>query len=451
MSTIIIEGGTLVNEESVFRGDILIRGDKIAALGDISSENIEAGAQIIDASGLIVMPGVIDDQVHFREPGMTHKGTIFSESRAAAAGGVTSYMEMPNTSPPTTTEDLLRQKLKLASETSFVNYGFYLGATNDNLDHLLSTDTSLYCGVKVFMGSSTGNMLVDNEDTLKGIFSSVNSIIACHCEDEKIIKENLEQALAIHGEKIPIDKHPLIRSREACLTSSSKAVELAREYGTRLHLLHLSTADELALLDDRPVTDEKLITAEACLHHLWFDDTAYEKRGSFVKWNPAIKGASDRKALIDGVNSDLIDIVATDHAPHTIDEKSNNYMNAPSGGPLVQHSLVAMTELYHRGEVTLETIVRKMCHNPATIFGIKERGFLRKGYKADIAIVDPARPQKVWYDNILYKCAWSPFSGEMFLSSVVTTIVNGTIVYDKGRFDEGYRGEALSYSQSRNS
>lgn len=445
MSAIYIYGGTLVNEKRVFSGDLLIVDEQIAAIGNINPSLVPGNAVRINATGRLVIPGIIDDQVHFRDPGLTHKGSIATESRAAVAGGITSFMDMPNTKPPTINEEALRAKLAIAADSSLINYAFFLGATNDNIDDLLACNDSLYCGVKVFMGSSTGNMLVDSDTALRAIFKNIKAPVACHCEEESIIKGNLEKARLKFGEKIPPDQHPIIRSREACFTSSAKAVALAREYNTRLHILHLSTAEETKLFDNTLPLAEKRITGEACIHHLWFDDTYYDTKGNFIKWNPAIKSAFDRKALQAAVNNDLIDIVATDHAPHTIDEKSTSYLNAPSGGPLVQHSLVAMLELYHQKVFSLETIVEKMCHNPAILFNIKERGFLREGYKADVCIVNPDNPWKVWYDNILYRCGWSPFSGITFRSKVEKTIVNGTLVYDDGKILESYRGQQLAF------
>ena len=445
MNVIHIKKGTIINEGRRFAGDLLIANEKIAAIGNIDKSIVPDNARIIDANGMYVIPGIIDDQVHFREPGLTHKGSIFTESRAAAAGGVTTFMEMPNTNPPTTTKANLLAKLAIANETSLINYAFYLGATNDNINDLLDTDRSLYCGIKVFMGSSTGNMLVDNEATLREIFRNVKAPVACHCEEEEIVKRNFESARLKYGNKIPVYLHPEIRSREACLTSSSKAVALAREYGTRLHILHLSTADEIKLFDNNKPLDQKLITGEVCVHHLWFDEAAYDIKGNFIKWNPAIKTAFDRKALREAVNNDLIDIIATDHAPHTIEEKSRSYNEAPSGGPLVQHSLVAMLELHHQGIISLEKIVEKMCHNPALLFRIEERGFIREGYKADICIVNPDDPWKVWYDNILYRCGWSPFTGQTFKSKVMTTVVNGNIVYDNGIINNDYRGQQVRF------
>lgn len=447
MSAIYIYGGTLVNEKRVFSGDLLIVDEQIAAIGNINPSLVPGNAVRINATGRLVIPGIIDDQVHFRDPGLTHKGSIATESRAAVAGGITSFMDMPNTKPPTINEKALRAKLAIAADSSLINYAFFLGATNDNIDDLLSCNDSLYCGVKVFMGSSTGNMLVDSDTALRAIFKNIKAPVACHCEEESIIKGNLEKARLKFGEKIPPDQHPIIRSREACFTSSAKAVALAREYNTRLHILHLSTAEETKLFDNTLPLAEKRITGEACIHHLWFDDTYYDTKGNFIKWNPAIKSAFDRKALQAAVNNDLIDIVATDHAPHTIDEKSTSYLNAPSGGPLVQHSLVAMLELYHQKVFSLETIVEKMCHNPAILFNIKDRGFLREGYKADVCIVNPDNPWKVWYDNILYRCGWSPFSGITFRSKVEKTIVNGTLVYDDGKILESYRGQPLKFDR----
>jgi dihydroorotase len=447
MASIYIYGGTLINENRVFNGDLLITGEKITAIGEIKPASVPSDAVRINAHGRLVIPGVIDDQVHFREPGLTHKGSIATESRAALAGGITSFMDMPNTNPPTINEKELRSKLKTAADSSLINYAFYLGATNDNIDDLISTDPSLYCGVKVFMGSSTGNMLVDNEKALRDIFRNVKTPVACHCEDEKTITNNLAAAKEKYGEKIRPDLHPVIRSREACFTSSAKAVALAREFNTRLHVLHLSTADEMKLFDNQVPLSQKRITAEVCVHHLWFDDTAYDVKGNFIKWNPAIKSAFDRKALREAINNDLIDIIATDHAPHTIEEKSNSYLKAPSGGPLVQHSLVAMLEMYHQGIFSLEKIITKMCHNPAILFNIRERGFLREGYKADICIVNPDKPWKVWYDNILCRAAWSPFTGVTFRSAVEKTIVNGSIVYDNGRIMEDYRGQQLEFDR----
>ena len=409
------------------------------------SENwkIPAGTTIIDAAGLLLLPGVIDDQVHFREPGLTHKGSIFTESRAAVAGGITSFMDMPNTNPQTVTIEALDEKYRLGAENSLINYSFLIGATNDNLSEVMKADPAQVCGIKVFMGSSTGNMLVDNEKALRELFRRAHMPVSAHCEDEPTVRRNSEIQRKIFGDNIPVSLHPVIRSREACFISSSHAINLAKEYNTRLHIFHLSTADEMKLFSNEKPLSEKRITGEVCVHHLWFDDSDYETLGTRIKWNPAIKTKFDREALIDGVNSDRIDVIATDHAPHTLEEKSNSYFKAPSGGPLVQHSLVIMLELWHRKVISLEKIVEKMCHNPAILFNIRERGFLREGYKADLCIVDPENEWSVSKDNILYKCGWSPFEGTTFRSKVVKTIVNGTIVYDNGMYQRGLQGREI--------
>jgi len=408
---------------------------------------IPEGTRIINAEGLLLIPGVIDDQVHFREPGLTHKGDIYSESKAAAAGGITSFMDMPNTIPQTVTIEALNEKYRIGAERSVINYSFLIGATNDNLNEVLKADPATVCGIKIFMGSSTGNMLVDNESALRELFRLAHMPISTHCEDENTIKRNTEAYRKIHGENSPFNLHPLIRSRDACYISSSNAVKLAKEYNTRLHIFHLSTADEMKLFSNDVPLSQKRITAEVCVHHLWFDDSDYEEHGARIKWNPAIKTKFDRESLCEAVKNDLIDIIATDHAPHTIEEKSNSYFKAPSGGPLVQHSLVAMLELYHRGIFPLEKIIEKMCHNPAILFNIKGRGFIREGYKADLCLVDPSDPWTVSKENILYKCAWSPFEGTTFKSKVRMTIVNGTVVYDKGAINEDYRGQRLLFER----
>ena len=447
MNSIFIKNATIINEGRTFRGDLLIKGEYISSIAPPGQITVPEKAHIIDASGLLLIPGVIDDQVHFREPGLTHKGDIHTESRAAVAGGITSFMDMPNTIPQTVTTKLLDEKFQTGSENSFANYSFYIGATNTNLDEVMKADPSEVCGIKLFMGSSTGNMLVDNEDTLRELFSKAAMPVACHCESEPIIKRNSEIYRGKYGEDVPVKMHPYIRSREACFVSSSYAVNLAREYNTRLHILHLSTADEMKLFKNELPLEQKRITGEVCVHHLWFDETSYDEKGTFVKWNPAIKTRFDRDALLNGTNNDLIDVVATDHAPHTIEEKNNSYFKAPSGGPLVQHSLVVMLELWNRNLITIEKIVEKMCHNPAILFNIKERGFIREGYKADLILADPDDPWTVSKENILYKCGWSPFEGTTFRSKVVTTIVNGNIVYDRGVFDEDYRGQRLVFDR----
>jgi dihydroorotase len=447
MSGIIIQNATIINEGRSFRGDLLIKDETISAIGSPGQLKIPKDARTIDATGLLLIPGIIDDQVHFREPGLTHKADIFSETRAAAAGGITSFMDMPNTIPQTVTLEALACKNKLGSEKSLINYSFYLGATNNNLREVLKADPSETCGIKLFMGSSTGNMLVDNETALQELFKRTTLIVAAHCEDESIIRKNSEIYLQKYGEDVPVNMHPIIRSREACFKSSSHAVNLAKEYNTRLHILHLSTADEMKLFTNEIPLKEKRITGEVCVHHLWFDDSDYDKLGARIKWNPAIKTRYDRDSLINGLKSGLTDIVATDHAPHTSEEKSNSYFKCPSGGPLVQHSLVAMLELWHKKTFSLEMIVEKMCHNPAIIFNIRRRGFIREGYNADLCLVDPQNPWTVSSENILYKCGWSPLEGITFSSKVIMTIVNGTVVYDNGVFNEDFRGQKLMFNR----
>ncbi len=447
MSSILIKNATIINEGNRFRNDLLIKDESISAIGNSDEWHIPNETVIIDAKGLLLIPGVIDDHVHFREPGLTYKGDIFSESGAAAAGGVTSFMDMPNTNPPTVTIDLLNEKYLIGSENSVTNYSFYLGATNTNSDEVMKADPREVCGIKLFMGSSTGNMLVDDENALKELFSRSSLPVSAHCEDEFKIRKNIEKYRAIYGEDIPANIHPLIRSREACFSSSSHAVELARKYNTRLHVLHLSTADEMKLFSNELPLSRKRITAEACVHHLWFDESSYDQLGNLMKWNPAIKTRFDRDALIKGVNNDLIDVIATDHSPHTLAEKTNIYFKAPSGGPLIQHSLVAMLELWHRKIFSLEKIVTMMCHNPAILFNIRGRGFIREGYKADLCLVDPENPWTVSKDNILYNCGWSPFEGTIFRSRVIRTIINGTIVYDNGVINEDYRGQRLLFDR----
>jgi dihydroorotase len=447
MDNIFIKNATIINEGRTFRGEVLIRDEIISAVTSPGQIAIPEKAHIIDAKGLLLLPGIIDDQVHFREPGLIHKGDIFTESRAAVAGGITSFMDMPNTYPQTVTNALLNEKFRLGSESSLANYSFYIGATNTNLDEVMNADPSGVCGIKLFMGSSTGNMLVDNETALRNLFSKAGIPVACHCEAEPIIRRNTEIYRKRYGEVVPVNMHPLIRSREACFLSSSYAVKLAKEYNTRIHILHLSTADEMKLFSNELPLSQKRITGEVCIHYLWFDDTAYEDKGTLVKWNPAIKTRFDREALLNATINDVIDIIATDHAPHTAEEKNNSYFNAPSGGPLVQHSLVVMLELWHRKLISAEKIVEKMCHNPAILFNIRERGFIREGYKADLCLVNPDDPWTVAKDNILYKCGWSPFEGTTFRSKVRMTIINGSIVYDNGVIDNDYRGQRLIFQR----
>jgi len=445
---ILIKNATVINEGRQFTGSLLIENEFIREIG-YGSDPISAPDQalVIDATDQILIPGVIDDQVHFRDPGLVHKGSIKSESKAALAGGVTSYMDMPNTLPQTTTQELLEQKYEIASANSSANYSFYLGATNNNLDEILRTDPKTVCGIKVFMGSSTGNMLVDDPDALEKIFSNTKSLIAVHCEDEQTIQKNIHHYRKIFGENLPVEYHPLIRSREACYKSSSYAVELARKHGTRLHLLHLSTSDELELLDNSAALKNKKITAEVCVHHLWFCDEDYSRYGNRIKWNPAIKTGRDREALFNGVLNNLIDMVATDHAPHTMEEKDNSYFKAPSGGPLIQHSLQIMLEFFHKNKISLEKIVEKMCHAPAEIFKIDRRGFIKEGHYADLVLIDLNKPYEVTRDNILYKCRWSPFEGFVFNSSVTHTFLNGKLAYQNGKIDESIKGERLRFNR----
>lgn len=447
MSSILIKNATIINEGRSFHSDLLIADEVISAIGNADEMRIPDATKTIDAKGLLLLPGIIDDQVHFREPGLTHKGDILSETRAAAAGGVTSFMEMPNTIPQTVTIDALNNKYILGSEKSLINYSFLIGATNDNIDEILKADPENVCGIKIFMGSSTGNMLVDKESALRELFKRAHMIISTHCEDENTIKKNSDYYMQKYGENVPFNMHPIIRSREACFISSSYAINLAKEYNTRLHIFHLSTADEMRLFSNSQPLREKRITAEVCVHHLWFEESSYEDKGSLIKWNPAIKTRFDREALRNAVNNNTIDIVATDHAPHTLAEKSNNYFKAPSGGPLIQHSLVAMLELWHKKIFSIEKVVEMMCHNPAILFNIRKRGFIREGYKADLCLVNPEKPWTVTKENLLYKCGWSPFEGETFRSKVAKTFVNGTIVYDDGIINEDYRGQRLLFDR----
>ena len=449
MNAILIKNATIVNEGMSMRGHLLCDNGRIEKIfyEDIPGNAGNHADRIIEAENKILIPGVIDDQVHFREPGLTHKADISSESKAAVAGGITSYMEMPNTSPPTTTNALLKEKIEIAKRSSFANFSFYLGATNDNIGELAAADPLTVCGIKIFMGSSTGNMLVDDEATLRSIFSRIKLPVAVHCEDEATIQANTLAHKRKFGDNLPVIMHPAIRSEEACYLSSSYAVELAREYGTRLHVLHISTERELKLFDSITPVEKKNITAEVCIHHLWFDQSDYAKLGTKIKWNPAIKTHRDKEALIRAVNEGTIDVIATDHAPHTLREKSNSYFNAPSGGPMVQHSLVAMIELVKKGRITLEKIVEKMCHTPATIFGINDRGYIREGYFADLVLLDMDSSWTVSRENILYKCGWSPMEGQTFSSRVTHTIVNGRIVYEDGIFNEQPAGKQLTFKR----
>lgn len=446
MSTFLIKNARIVNEGSIFEGDVLIENEIIRQI----AENISAKSSdciIIDAEGSFLIPGVIDDQVHFREPGLTHKGDIASESKAAVAGGITSYIEQPNTVPNAVTQELLEDKYQIASKTSHANYSFMMGGTNDNLEEVLKTNPKNVAGIKLFLGSSTGNMLVDNQDVLEKIFSSTKMLIAVHCEDEATIKANLEKYIAQYGEDIPVNVHHLIRSDEACYLSSSKAIELAKKTGARLHVFHISTAKELDLFTNKIPLEKKQITAEVCIHHLWFTDADYETKGSLIKWNPAVKTQEDKDALWKALLDDRIDVIATDHAPHTLEEKSNPYTTCPSGGPLVQHALVAMMENYSKGKISMEKIVEKMCHNPAKIFKIENRGFIKEGYFADLVIVNPHMPWNVKKENIIAKCGWSPFEGINFKSRVTHTFVNGKLAYSNGKVKDIIAGQRLTFDR----
>ncbi len=450
MNKTILYNALIVNENKTFKGGIIINNELIESIfeGNIPQGLLLSDYNAIDIDGKLLIPGVIDDQVHFRDPGLTHKGDLFTESRAAVAGGITSFMDMPNVKPQTTSFDLLNERNEIAASKSLANYSFYIGATNDNLEELLKIDPKNTCGVKLFMGSSTGNMLVDNSDTLEAIFKSIQTMpIAIHSEDESTIKANLAAYKEKFGENIPVEYHPIIRNAEACYRSSAIAVELAHKYNTHLHILHISTAKEMELLDNSKPVSEKRITAEVCVHHLWFDDRDYASKGAFIRWNPAIKSEADKKALVEAVLNNKIDIIATDHAPHLLEEKTGLYTQSMSGGPLIQHSLIVMLEMYHQGKITIEKIVEKMCHTPADLFKVSKRGYLREGYYADIAIVDLHAPEMVSKSNILYKCGWSPFEGDTFKSKVLMTFVNGTLVYNNGTINDEYRGKKLTFNR----
>ena len=427
-------------------GDLLIGDKKILKIA--SSINVKSNnTKIIDAKGKFLMPGMIDDQVHFREPGLTHKANIATESKAAIAGGITSYIEMPNTIPNATTISELNKKFDIASNTSYANYSFMFGGTNDNLDEILKVDPKKVAALKLFLGSSTGNMLVDNPKVLEEIFSKTDLLIAVHCEDEQTIRNNTNEYIKQFGDNIPIKMHPVIRSEESCYLSSSKAIELAKKTGARLHVFHLSTAKEMSLFSNKQSLIDKKITAEVCIHHLWFSDEDYESKGTLIKWNPAVKKSSDRKALWDALLNDKIDVIATDHAPHTLDEKSNSYLKAPSGGPLVQHAVVALMESYQKGRISLEKLVEKMCHNPAILFQIEKRGFIREGYYADLILIDPNDPWTVNKNNILYKCGWSPFEGITFNSKITHTFLNGSLVYHNNKFSKDKAAMQLTFNR----
>ena len=441
----LIKNATIVNENKTFTGDVLIENNIIKEVSTqiSASENTE----VIDAKGKYLIPGFIDDQVHFREPGLTHKGNIESESRAAAAGGITTFIEQPNTVPQATTQELLENKFEIASKTSYVNYSFMFGGTNTNLEELLKTDPKKVAGIKLFLGSSTGNMLVDDVEVLENIFSSTKMIISLHCEDEATIRKNTAEFKAKFGDDIPIKYHPIIRSEEACYISSSKAIELAKKTGARIHIFHVSTAKETELFRNDIPLEEKQITAEVCVHHLWFSDKDYPEKGTHIKWNPAVKTEADRQGLWEALLDDRIDVLATDHAPHTLEEKTNVYTKAPSGGPLVQHAVTAILEKVKEGVISIEKAVEKMSHNPAKLFQIKKRGFIKEGYFADLVLIDPNKSQTVSKDNILYKCGWSPFEGTTFSSTITHTFVNGNLIYNEGVFNNDIKGKRLTFNR----
>jgi dihydroorotase len=446
MNRILIKNAKIVNEGSIFEGDVLIEDDFIVEIAESISAK-SPSTKIIDAEGNYLIPGMIDDQVHFREPGLTHKGDIASESRAAVAGGITSFIEQPNTIPNAVTQDILEEKYQIAAKTSYANYSFMLGGTNDNLEEILKTNPKNVAGLKLFLGSSTGDMLVDSSAALEQIFSNTKLLIAVHSEDETTVKENLEKFKAIYGDEIPVKFHPEIRSVDACYKSTAKIVDLAKRTGARLHIFHISTAKELEFFSNNVPLAEKKITAEVCIHHLWFSDTDYETKGNLIKWNPAVKTSADREALWKALLDGRIDVIATDHAPHTLEEKKQNYLKAPSGGPLVQHALVALFEAYHQGKISIEKIVEKTAHNPAILFQIEKRGFIKVGYCADLVIVNVGSPWTVKRENILYKCGWSPFEGFTFKSRITHTLVNGHLVYSNLKVKDIRVGKRLEFDR----
>jgi len=441
----LIKKAKVVNEGETGIYDVLIENGIISKIDrEIDLPN---NCSEINAEGLILVPGAIDDQVHFREPGLTHKGEIYTEAKAGVAGGVTSYMEMPNTNPQSTNILELEKKYSRAAQCSLANFSFYMGGTNSNLEETLKVDYSKVCGLKLFMGSSTGDMLVDDQKTLEGFFSKSNCLIAAHCEYDPLIKENQKRIIEEYGEDLPAYFHPIIRSEEACYKSSSMAVDLAKKNKARLHVLHISTAKELSLFTNKIPLKDKLITAEACIHHLWFTDEDYKTKGNLIKWNPAVKTIYDRDKIFEAVLNDTIDVIATDHAPHTIEEKNSKYLQAPSGGPLLQHSILAMLDFYHDKKISLEHIVKKMSHDVADLFRIQNRGYIREGYQADLVLVNLHQTTHVIKENILYKCKWSPFEGHTFKSSISKTFVNGHLVYDNGTFNETQFGQRLTFNR----
>ena len=445
MTSYLLKNATIVNEGVSFVSDLLVENGLIKKIRNTIIAN---DVTVVDAQGKFLLPGLIDDQVHFREPGLTHKADISTESKAAVAGGITSFIEMPNTLPQATTQELLEEKFKIAQKTSLANYSFMFGGTNDNLEELLLTNPKNVAGIKLFLGSSTGNMLVDNPEVLEKIFSSTKLIISVHCEDEQTIKKNTAHYKNIYGDEIPIELHPIIRSEAACYLSSSKAIALAKKTGARLHIFHLSTAKETELFRNDIPIEEKQITAEVCVQHLWFSNQDYKEKGTHIKWNPAVKTAKDRAGLWEALLDDRLDVIATDHAPHTLKEKSNPYLKAPSGGPLVQHALLALLEKVKENVWSIEKLVEKACHNPAKIFQIEKRGFIREGYFADLVLVDMNAPQTVTKDGILYKCGWSPFEGITFSSTITHTFVNGVLVFNMGAFDTKVKGKRLTFDRS---
>lgn len=440
----LIKNAQIVNEGKIFKSDLLIEGQIIKKIANSINEKVD---KCIDAEGLHLIPGVIDDQVHFREPGLTHKADIYTESKAAIAGGITSFMEMPNTNPQTLTQELLEEKFRIGDKKSLANFTFFMGVSNNNLEEVLKTDPKNVGAIKIFMGSSTGDMLVDDKNVLEEIFKKSKCLIAVHCEDETIIKENIQKVIKQYGDNIPINLHPEIRSVEACYKSSSFAVELAKKHNTRLHVFHLSTEKEISLFENNIPLKDKKITAEVCIHHLYFNSDNYKEKGSYIKWNPAVKNKSDQIALLNALIENKIDVIATDHAPHTIDEKNNNYLKAPSGGPLVQHGLGVMLKFVNQNKISLEKVVEKMCHNPSICFKIEKRGFIRENYFADLVLVDINKKYEVKKEDLLYKCKWSPFEGDELFGKVNYTIVNGNIVYENGRFNESIKGMRLTFNR----
>ena len=440
----LIKNAQIVNEGKIFKSDLLIEDQIIKKIANTINEKVDKS---IDAEGLHLIPGVIDDQVHFREPGLTHKADIYTESKAAIAGGITSFMEMPNTNPQTLTQELLEEKFKDRDKKSLANFTFFMGVSNNNLEEVLKTDPKNVGAIKIFMGSSTGDMLVDDKNVLEEIFKKSKCLIAVHCEDETIIKENIQKAIKQYGDNIPINLHPYIRSVEACYKSSSFAVELAKKHNTRLHVFHLSTEKEISLFENNIPLKDKKITAEVCIHHLYFNSDNYKEKGTYIKWNPAVKNKSDQIALLNALIENKIDVIATDHAPHTIDEKNNSYLKAPSGGPLVQHGLSVMLKFVNQNKISLEKVVEKMCHNPSICFKIEKRGFIRENYFADIVLVDINSSYEVKKEDLLYKCKWSPFEGDELFGKVNYTIVNGNIVYENGRFNESIKGMRLTFNR----